>query len=204
MPAGAEGTTIARMSDDPVELFQELFARALEAEAADATAMALATADASGRPAVRMVLLKGADAQGFVFYTNLGSRKAADLGANPRAALCFHWPALGCQVRVEGDVQPVSEGEADAYFASRPRGSQVGAWASRQSAPLASREVLLSRYAELEKQFEGGDVPRPGFWSGFRLVPSRIEIWQSDTFRLHHRRLYTRQGDGWEMELLQP
>lgn len=190
--------------DDPMAVFQELFTRARQVEPADATAMALATADAAGQPSVRMVLLKSADAEGFVFYTNLGSRKARDLAANPRAALCLHWPTLGAQVRAEGTVRAVGEAEADAYFASRPRGSQVGAWASRQSAPLASREALLARYAELERRFEGGDVPRPPFWSGFRLAPAAVEIWQSDTFRLHHRHLYTRTADGWRRELLQP
>jgi pyridoxamine 5'-phosphate oxidase len=190
--------------DDPMAVFQALFARARQEESADPTAMALATADAAGQPSVRMVLLKSADAEGFVFYTNLGSRKARDLAANPRAALCLHWPTLGVQVRAEGTVQAVAGAEADAYFASRPRGSQVGAWASRQSALLTSREDLLVRYAELERRFEGGDVPRPPFWSGFRLGPAAVEIWQSDTFRLHHRRLYTRTADGWRVELLQP
>jgi pyridoxamine 5'-phosphate oxidase len=189
---------------DPMAVFQELFARARQAEPGDPTAMALATADAAGQPSVRMVLLKGADALGFVFYTNLGSRKARELAANPRAALCLHWPTLGSQVRAEGGVQPVSGPEADAYFASRPRGSQLGAWASRQSQAMASREELLARYAEVEQRFAGGEVARPPFWSGFRLIPAAVEIWQSDTFRLHHRHLYTRAADGWRMELLQP
>jgi pyridoxamine 5'-phosphate oxidase len=190
---------------DPLDRFQELFAEAARSEASDATAMSLATVDAAGQPSVRIVLLKAADARGFVFYTNLRSRKGRELEANPRAAICFHWPSTGWQVRATGAVEPVTGEEADAYFASRPRGSQLGAWASRQSQPLAERAALLASLQEIERRFGDGPVPRPPFWSGFRLVPREIELWKSDTFRLHHRTLYTRRPDGgWDEGLLQP
>ncbi len=193
------------MSAHPVARFHELLAEAAAGALSDPTAMALATADAGGRPSVRMVLLKAADERGFVFYTNLGSRKGRELATNPKAALCFHWPHTGWQVRVEGVVEPVGATEADAYHASRPRGSQIGAWASRQSEPVASREALLEQYREVERRYEGQPVPRPPYWSGFRLVPERIEMWRTDEFRLHHRTLHTRQADGsWTAELLQP
>jgi pyridoxamine 5'-phosphate oxidase len=189
---------------DPIAEFCDLFARAKEAESGDATAMALATCGADGRPSVRMVLLKGADAAGFVFYTNLGSRKARDLAAQPHAALCFHWPTLVRQVRVEGAVEPVGEEEADAYFATRARGSQIGAWASRQSEPLPSRVRLLRRYLESQIRYAGQQVPRPPFWSGFRLRPERIEFWSGERYRLHDRRLYVRTVSGWDLERLYP
>jgi pyridoxamine 5'-phosphate oxidase len=192
------------VSTDPIARFHELFAQAQRLEPTDATAMSLATADAAGRPSVRMVLLKSADEEGFVFYTNLTSRKARELSENPWAALCFHWPTAGHQVRIEGPVSPVADVEADVYFASRPRGSQIGAWTSRQSATMPTRESLLDRYARMEQRFEGGPVPRPPFWSGYRLRPDRIELWTADTFRLHHRTLYTRTAQGWTEELLQP
>ncbi|MFN3943628.1 MAG: pyridoxamine 5'-phosphate oxidase [Allosphingosinicella sp.] len=189
---------------DPHALFEEWLAEARLSEPNDPTAMALATADADGRPAVRMVLLKGHDDRGFVFYTNGRSRKGADLAANPQAALLFHWKSLRRQVRVEGAVEGVSAAEADAYFATRARDSQLGAWASDQSAPLDSRATFEARYQEMKARFEGGDVPRPPHWTGYRVRPERIEFWNDRAFRLHERRLFTRAGDGWDEILLYP
>ncbi len=189
---------------DPLALFQDWFTAARAAEPFDATAMAVATADTSGRPSVRMVLLKQADARGFVFYTNLESPKSTDLKANPRAELCLHWPKLERQVRVFGPVEPVSGGEGDAYFASRPRLSQLGAWASRQSQPIAGRFVLEQAVATTALQFPIGPVPRPPFWNGWRVVPQRIEFWQQRAFRHHDRRVFVRSGDGWMMQWLFP
>jgi pyridoxamine 5'-phosphate oxidase len=188
---------------DPLDHFRELFARAVSREAADATAVALATVGATGAPAVRIVLCKGCDERGLVFFTNYGSRKARELRAEPRAALCFLWPALGAQVRAEGATERVTEAESDAYFATRPRESQIAAWASRQSEPLASRDTLLARYAEAEARFPG-PVPRPPFWGGFRLVPTRLEFWQAGEHRLHHRTVYERSGTGWAVGSLFP
>ena len=170
------------------------------------TAMTLATADGDGRPAARTVLLKGFDASGFVFYTNFNSRKGRQLAGNPQAALLFHWKHIrdGVQVKIEGTVEPVSAAEADAYFASRPRGSQIGAWASLQSEPLASRELFEQRIAETEARYEGMDVPRPPHWSGFRVVPERIEFWYGARFRLHERECYTRDGEVWSVTALYP
>src|SRR5687768_6853764 len=178
--------------------------RALDAQVAEPTAMALATADAEGRPSVRMVLLKGFDEQGFVFYTNLESRKARELGANPNAALCLFWQPLELQVRIEGAVQPVTDAEADEYYASRARGSRIGAWASRQSRPLPSYAELMGRVQEYEAKFTGDDIPRPPHWSGFRLVPSRIELWQGRPSRLHERERFDRDGDAWRVQSLYP
>jgi len=189
---------------DPIALFEELFVKAQATEAADATACALATADAAGRPSVRIVLLKGAGPDGFAFYTNYGSRKARELEANPRAALCFHWPRLRLQVRIEGDVARVSLEESAAYFASRPRGHQLGAWASSQSAPLASREALVERFREAEARYAGGAVPCPPLWGGYRLRPEHIEFWYGQDDRLHDRLLYTRSAAGWSVERLNP
>jgi pyridoxamine 5'-phosphate oxidase len=166
--------------------------------------MALATADAQGRPSVRMVLLKGHDERGFVFYSNMDSRKGGELAANPRAALLFHWKSLRRQVRVEGAVEPVGAAEADAYFATRARASQLGAWASDQSRPLDSRAAFEARYQEMLSRFEGGEVPRPERWSGWRVVPERIELWSDRAFRLHERRLFTRREGGWDEGLLYP
>lgn len=169
-----------------------------------ANAVALATADANGRPSVRMVLLKGADERGFVFYTNLGSRKARELRERPWASLCFHWTTLEEQVRVEGPVELVSDAEADAYFASRPRGSQIGAWASKQSETLDARGTLVDRLAEVEAQYEGRDVPRPPNWSGFLLRPETIEFWYGKPDRLHDRLVYTAAEGGWSLHRLYP
>ena len=192
------------MADDPHALFEEWLAEARLSEPNDPTAMALATADSAGRPSVRMVLLKGHDARGFVFYTNLDSRKGVELAANPNAALLFHWKSLRRQVRVEGVVEPVAEEEADAYFATRSRDSQLGAWASDQSRPLDARVTFEARYQEMRRRFDGTQVPRPPRWSGWRVVPERIEFWNDRAHRLHERRLFTRSGDGWSEGLLYP
>ena len=165
----------------------------------------LATATRDGRPSVRAVLLKGWDERGFVFYTNLDSRKAEELAANPRVALCFHWKSLGRQLRIEGTAAPVAAAEADAYFASRPRDSQIGAWASAQSRPLADRGELERRFAEEAGRYAGGEaVPRPANWSGYRVRPECIEFWQERPFRLHDRVVFTRDGDRWRKQRLYP
>jgi pyridoxamine 5'-phosphate oxidase len=189
---------------EPFARFGEWMQRAMDARVAEPTAMALATADGEGRPSVRMVLLKGFDEQGFVFYTNLESRKARELSVNPHAALCLFWQPLELQVRIEGAVQPVTDAEADEYYASRARGSRIGAWASRQSRPLPSYAELMERVQEYEAQFTGDDIPRPPFWSGFRLVPSRIEFWQGRPSRLHEREGFDREGDAWRVQSLYP
>jgi pyridoxamine 5'-phosphate oxidase len=192
---------------DPIELFQRQLAEARSLpreQMPEPTAFALATVNDDGQPSVRMLLLKEVDDRGFVFYTNLESRKGAELARNRRAAMNFHWSPLERQVRIEGRVDPVSDDEADAYFATRPRGSQIGAWASRQSRPMDRSSDLDARVAETEKRFEGREVPRPPFWSGFRLVPSSIEFWTGKPNRLHDRQLYTREGDGWRVAILYP
>ncbi|MFT3921205.1 MAG: pyridoxamine 5'-phosphate oxidase [Myxococcales bacterium] len=189
---------------DPIVRFNESFARAAQSEPFAAERVALATADAAGHPSVRFVLLKGADPRGFVFFTNFESRKGRELRDNPRAALAFHWSTTGEQVRVEGRVERVAAEEADAYFASRPRGSQLGAWASRQSQPIGSREELERRVAALDQQYAGRAVPRPEFWGGFRVVPSEIEFWHDRSDRLHDRALYRRTPSGWALTRLSP
>jgi pyridoxamine 5'-phosphate oxidase len=190
---------------DPFALFEEWLAQARLSEPNDPEAMALASVGADGQPSVRMVLLKGHGPGGFVFYTNQLSRKGAELAANPRAALLFHWKSLRRQVRIEGAVEPVTEAEADAYFATRSRDSQLGAWASDQSRPLESRELFEERFRDVEARFAGGDVPRPPHWSGYRVRPSRIEFWNDRAHRLHERRLFEPDGaGGWRENLLYP
>ena len=189
---------------DPLPLFELWLAEAAEREPNDPNAMALATSTPDGRPSVRMVLLKDHDASGFVFYTNQQSRKGGELAANPHAALLFHWKSLRRQVRVEGPLAPVSEAEADAYFASRARISRIGAAVSDQSRPLPSRAELERRVAEMDARYPGDSIPRPAHWSGFRVAPEQIEFWQDMPFRLHDRRLFTRDGEGWTVGALYP
>jgi pyridoxamine 5'-phosphate oxidase len=192
------------MMTEPHALFADWLAEAEASEPNDPNAVAVATVNASGQPAVRMVLLKGHDERGFVFYTNQQSRKADDLRAQPRAALLFHWKSLRKQVRVEGPVTPVSEAEADAYFATRGRISRLGAWASDQSRPLDARDTLEARLAEVTVRFDGQEVPRPPHWSGYRVAPESIEFWEDGAHRLHNRRVFTRSGDAWSEGLLYP
>jgi pyridoxamine 5'-phosphate oxidase len=189
---------------EPLRQFREWFEAARAAGVEVPETMTLATATADGAPSARMVLLKGADEDGFVFFTGYESRKGAEIEQNPRAALVFHWQPLGRQVRVEGPVERVREQESAEYFASRPRGSQLAAWASRQSRPLESREELERRYVELEREYEGREVPRPPHWGGFRLRPEAIEFWEHRDNRMHERLRYTRASDGWSVELLSP
>lgn len=181
-----------------------LLARAENSRLKEPSAMNLATADARGRVTSRMVMLKGLDRRGFVFYTNISSRKGRQLSVNPRAALCFYWDPLGEQVRVEGKVRPVSDAEADAYWAGRPRPSQIGAWASRQSAALRDRKTLLERARDCAERFHGAAVPRPPYWTGLRLAPERIEFWRADFSRLNERILYAKSGGRWKQTCLYP
>ena len=189
---------------DPIALFQAWLDEATKSEISDPTAMTLATVGADGMPAARLVLLKGIDHGGFVFYTNFESRKGVHLLGQPKAALCFHWKSLRRQVRVEGQVEQVMAAEADAYFATRPRGSQIGAWASRQSRPLNSRFELEKEVALHAAKFGIAAVPRPPHWSGFRVIPQLIEFWQDRPFRLHDRLVFHRQGGAWRTERLFP
>ncbi len=192
-------------ADDPFALFETWFASAGVAEPNDPNAMCLATADASGAPSARMVLLKGHDRHGFVFYTNTASRKGREIAANARAALLFHWKSLRRQIRIEGTLDPVRDEEADAYYASRGRLSRLGAHASLQSRPLDRREILLGRLAEMEQRFPGEEIPRPEAWSGFRLAPSRFEFWQDMPHRLHDRLVFEpNDGAGWTTSRLFP
>jgi pyridoxamine 5'-phosphate oxidase len=189
---------------DPIAQFRDWFESAREAGVRFPETMTLATVSADGAPSARMVLLKGVDEDGFVFFTGYESRKGGELAENPRAALVFYWQPLGRQVRVEGTVERVAAAESDEYFASRPRGSQLAAWASEQSRPLASREALEQRYAELEAEHEGRDVPRPDRWGGYRLRPEAIEFWQHRDNRLHERVRHTRARESWVSDLLSP
>jgi pyridoxamine 5'-phosphate oxidase len=192
------------MSDDPIARFKEMLTAADQLGIQLHNAAALATCGNDRQPTVRMVLLKEADKRGFVFYTNLESRKAGQLSDNPSASLCFWWPQLKRQVRVEGRVELIDKLEADEYFASRPRGSQLGAWASPQTSAITSREELLAAVAELTLKYKDQAVPRPPFWSGYRLVPERIEFWKEQPDRLHEREVYTRHNDRWQATLLAP
>lgn len=192
---------------DPIERFRGVYDRAEKIDRSiipEPNAMTLGTIEKGGQPSVRVVLLKGFDERGFVFYTNYEGRKGRELLAHPKAALCFYWPPLGIQVRIEGVVTKVADEEADAYFATRERASQIGAWASKQSRPMESPTALDDRVAEYEKRFAGRDVPRPDFWSGFRVSAERIEFWKNKPNRLHERHLYTRDGNRWRSETLYP
>ena len=200
----AGGIPDAADDANPIELFEAWFEAVRESGILLPESAALATATRDGVPSVRMVLLRGVDERGFVFYTNYGSRKAHELEENPRAALCFHWAVHQRQVRVTGSVRRVSEEESAAYFATRGRGSQVGAWASRQSETLARREDLEAMAHELQERFAGGEVPLPPFWGGYRIDPDAIEFWQGRADRLHDRLLFNRSGDGWTTERLHP
>jgi pyridoxamine 5'-phosphate oxidase len=204
IPERFEDDRKSTMSNDPIDRFKELLNQAEQAGIRPHNAAALATTGSDRQPAARMVLLKDVDEAGFVFYTNLQSRKAAQLTDNPRASLCFWWPQLQRQVRVEGRIELVSEREADEYFASRPRGSQIGAWASHQSRKLASRDELIAAVASLTAKYKDQRVSRPPYWSGYRLVPDGVEFWKEQSDRLHERELYTRQTNGWKFTLLAP
>ena len=189
---------------DPIARFLAVYERAKKNDPGDPTRVALATADESGRPSVRMVLLKDVDERGFVFYTNYESRKAGELEANPHAALCFYWGSIKEQVRVEGTVERISAEESDAYFATRNRGSKIATWASRQSAPVEARHRLVTDFLKFKARFLGKPIRRPEFWGGYRLRPERIEFWSHKAHRLHDRVEYARDGDGWSQRWLYP
>ena len=198
------GLDRADMKPDPLLQFHQWFEETLAADLHEPNAMIVATATPDGRPSARTVLLKGYDERGFVFYTNYEGRKAGELDANPACALLFYWGELERQVRIEGRATRLSNSESDAYFASRPRGSRLGAWASEQSRPVEDRSVLEERVRELEARYEGREIPRPPFWGGYRVEPEVVEFWQGRESRLHDRLVYGRTGDGWQIERLQP
>ena len=200
----SKGLTELDVADDPIGFFRLWFKEAEDSGILLPESMCLATATPDGKPSARMVLLKDVDENGFVFYTNYGSRKARELDGNPHASLVFHWASLQRQVRVEGTVTRVSAEESDAYFASRPRGSQLGAWASRQSTSVEKRELLEQRVEEMERRFHGGPVPRPEFWGGYRVAPESIEFWQGRVSRLHDRLVYRRDAGRWAVQRLYP
>ncbi len=204
LPLAAARVYGGGMTDDPFALFDAWYREARTTEINDSNAMALATVSADGQPSVRMVLLKGHGPEGFTFYTNREGRKAGELEATPRAALLFHWKSLRRQIRIEGPVSRVADAESDAYFASRSRDSQLGAWASDQSRPLPDRATFEARFAEMQARFEGGDVPRPPHWGGYRVTPNRLEFWMDREHRLHERRVFIRNGDSWNEGLLYP
>jgi pyridoxamine 5'-phosphate oxidase len=201
---GERGLRRADLHPDPLEQFTRWFDEAQSAPLLEPNGMTLATVDAAGQPAARTVLLKAIDRRGLTFYTNLDSRKARELAANPKAALLFWWPPFARQVRFEGAIEPVEDAAADAYFATRPRGSQIGAWASAQSSVIADRAALEAAEQEIAERFADGPVPRPPFWGGYRLVPERVEFWQGRINRLHDRLRYTRETKGWVVERLAP
>jgi pyridoxamine 5'-phosphate oxidase len=203
-PAAKPPNEKARAGGNAIVLFQDWLAEAIAAGVKEPTAMSVATVDASGRPDVRMVLLKGVDERGFVFYTNLGSAKAKALKHEPRVALCFYWEALDKQVRIRGPVERVSDEEADTYFASRPRLSQIGAWASKQSQPMRGYFELEAEVAKVALRFGVNEIPRPDFWSGFRVLPEEVEFWKQKPFRRHERILYRHASDGWHTQWLYP
>ena len=190
--------------NDPIARFLQIYKRAEKEDPGDHTRVALATTDITGQPSVRMVLLRGIDERGFVFFTNYSSRKAREIEANPQAALCFYWESIKEQVRVEGIVKRTSNDESDIYFTSRERGSQLAAWASKQSSALESRAELLAAYDKAKVRFSGGDVPRPDFWGGFRLHPERIEFWSNKTHRMHDRVVFVYKDDTWAKKRLYP
>lgn len=198
------GIPVAVADRDPIEIFKEWFAAATDSGIFMPESAALATATPDGAPSVRMVLLKAVDERGFVFYTNYGSRKAVEMESNPRAALCFHWAVLQRQFRVEGTVERVSHEESSRYYSSRARGSRIGAWASRQSEPLASREELEERVRRFDREYPGDEAPLPPFWGGYLLRPEAMEFWQGKADRLHDRLLFKRSGAGWETVRLYP
>lgn len=198
-----ENVILVGMVQDPIEIFRQLYEKATQS-CVEPDAMVLSTVDADGRPSGRYVLLKAVDQRGFVFYTNVDSRKARALNANPSASLCFYWAPLDKQIRIEGRVERVTDAEADTYFSTRPRDSQIGAWASQQSGVLESSTVLAERVAAIRQRFGDGVVPRPPFWSGFRVIPASIEFWTRDPARLHLRERFDRRGDRWTRTLLYP